>query len=93
MPRHNHEAVSPADNATGTLNTNGWFENGVGTASGVFTKGSSNSYEGRGGGGSSRVITFRHNHTHNISLEYTGTSNAHANMQPYYTVYMWHRIA
>lgn len=33
------------------------------------------------------------NHTHTITVNNTGDGNAHNNMQPYYTCYMWHRTA
>lgn len=33
------------------------------------------------------------NHTHTITIGNTGNNNAHNNMQPYYTCYMWHRTA
>ena len=33
------------------------------------------------------------NHTHTITVNNTGDGNAHNNMQPYYTCYMWRRTA
>lgn len=33
------------------------------------------------------------NHSHIVTVNNTGDDNAHNNMQPYYTCYMWRRTA
>ena len=33
------------------------------------------------------------NHAHTVTISNTGNNNAHNNMQPYYTCYMWRRTA
>lgn len=94
MPQHTHVANLTNNSVTGTLSTGGWFEAGRGTASGVFKKESSNSgYEGRGGGDQSKVITFAHSHTHNLTVDKIGSSQKHNIMQPYLSVYCWHRVS
>lgn len=45
-------------NITGSLSTNGWFEDGLGDATGAFYEGAATTYSGRGGGSATRVISF-----------------------------------
>ena len=81
LPSHNHTAST---NITGE-HTHGYI-NGA-QASG--TKGDWDSDGAR----NTVQTTSAGNHNHTVTISNTGNNNAHNNIQPYLTVYMWKRVS
>ena len=98
MPSHSHIIDPPL---TGT-STNGYHSHGT-SRDPVVTSASGNSRAVIGGGGqqlawSTGLINPDGNHSHYVDIapfnsQTKGSSQAHANIQPYMTVYMWRRTA
>lgn len=98
---HNHTgSTASAGSATGSISANigsdfGAFQ--TGSASGVFSvSGSSlpNRMQGAAGTGSRPTVDMSiPDHTHNVTVDSTGSSGTNANLQPYIVVYIWKRTA
>ena len=88
----------PAHNHTGSANTSG------STHTHDLTMQASHGKSGNGGvprfsdgdvwsANKTKTLSAAGTHTHNISINNTGGSQPHNNMQPYLVVYMWKRIS
>ena len=86
LPSHNH---------TGSTNTTGEHTHGVFTDN-INSVGNAMSIACNQGISLYNIkanTTSSGNHAHTVTISNTGNNNAHNNMQPYYTCYMWHRTA
>ena len=95
---HQHQLTVgelPSHNHTGSTNTTGehthgvWTDNinSVGNAMSIACNQGISLYSIKAN------TTSSGNHAHTVTISNTGNNNAHNNMQPYYTCYMWHRTA
>lgn len=98
LPSHNHSGSTNNVNISGGFNLDG-TEQGSSTGAwgsfslgGTFTPGKGHGSSG-GGSNAGRTINFNNSHSHNITINSTGSGQKHNNMQPYISVYMWKRIA
>ena len=85
MPAHSHTANtdSQGDHSHSLTLHAGWGDG----------NGSGNNWAGdtRDGGQRTNWVSTAGAHTHNININNAGSNNKHNNLQPYITVYIWHR--
>ena len=81
LPSHGHSAYS---NTTG--NHTHTYTRYYGGGAGVCPDGSSDQ-------GSYQETSSNGNHSHTITINNTGSSQAHNNIQPYISVYIWKRLS
>lgn len=86
LPSHNHTGST---NTTGEHTHGVWTDdiNSVGKAMSIACNQGISLYSIKAN------TTSSGNHAHTVTISNTGNNNAHNNMQPYYTCYMWHRTA
>ena len=86
LPSHNHTGST---NTTGEHTHGVWTDNinSVGNAMSIACNQGISLYNIKAN------TTSSGNHAHTVTISNTGNNNAHNNMQPYYTCYMWHRTA
>lgn len=93
LPTHNHNATTNNVNQNGNI---GWLQAGKDyNFSGVFSTSSKNQGANVGNGESTGVwnCIFNSTHSHNITINNTGSNQSHNNLQPYISVYIWKRTA
>lgn len=97
MPSHSHSGSTNNVNISGGFNLDG-TEQGSSTSAwgsfslgGIFTPGKGHGSSG-GGSNAGRTINFNNSHSHNITINSTGSGGTHNNMMPYISVYIWQRI-
>lgn len=93
MPAHNHSA------STNTTNINGQIGSVVirsgSTATGALNLVQRTYIKGLQDGSSweSWNVSLNAAHSHVVTVDNTGNSQSHNNMQPYLAVYMWKRVS
>ena len=93
LPTHNHNASTNNVNQNGNI---GWLQAGKDyNFSGVFATSSKNQGANVGNGESTGVwnCIFDSTHSHNVTINNTGSNQSHNNLQPYISVYIWKRTA
>lgn len=93
LPTHNHNASTNNVNQNGNI---GWLQAGKDyNFSGVFATSSKNQGANVGNGESTGVwnCIFDSTHSHNVTINNTGSNQSHNNLQPYIVVYIWKRTA
>ena len=84
MPAHNHSAWTDAQ---GNHNHSITPKTGRDSSSNISAANSSSHNAG------TAYTSYNGNHSHNIGIGNTGSSQAHNNMMPYLAVYMWKRVS
>lgn len=80
LPSHTHSAIT---NTTGNHNhTYNWVLGGSITVP-----------NGGGNYGSTQRTSTNGNHGHTVTIDNTGSNQAHNNIQPYLAIYIWERTA
>lgn len=85
MPSHNH---------TGSTNTTGNHSHNTPTT-GTY-EGNGKGYDPGGGNNPNYTQCFTSeagSHSHTITIQNTGSSQSHNNMQPYIVCYIWKRVS
>ena len=96
MPTHNHAGSASNVNLTGVLTpyaanqTDATF-----STSGIVSNTAINgkNVENTGNSTNAKTINFNASHGHTITVNSTGGGNAHNNIQPYVSVFIWLRTA
>ena len=91
MPVHAHSG------STNNINISGGFNIADGAhiegAWGVFSKNESHIWSKGDNENAGKGINFNSNHSHTVSIGNAGGNQAHNNIQPYVSIYIWKRTA
>ena len=92
MPSHNHTANTNVIDLQGTLDITSWTTRNPYIISSQGTVFNSNAPEGQY---NQSWIRYKINtsHSHTITINNTGSSQAHNNIQPYIAIYIWKRVS
>ena len=91
LAAHNHTGSVASANLTGSATQGtGQFD----SATGIISLSNSQVHIDSGVGGSGyRTINIKASHGHTVSINNTGSGQAHNNQQPYIVAYIWLRTA
>lgn len=91
LAQHGHTGSAASTSLTGQLNSYyGW---GVSSSGIVTAKRDGASPNGGSGNSNTNSATINASHGHTISINNAGNNQAHNNIMPYITTYIWQRIA
>lgn len=98
LAAHAHTGSADTTNLTGSVKYTAWGGGGFwsDTQNGALTVGSQNRSAHADSSGSDdglyHSIELKGSHTHRVTINNAGGNEAHLNMQPYITCYIWQRI-
>lgn len=94
MPAHKHSATVSTASLTGRFGGT-TFPAGQSCANGVFSWGGipENLWWSNDSMAGMCYYNINASHNHSVTINNSGSTNAHNNIQPYYVVYMWRRTA
>lgn len=90
MPTHSHTASSNTVSLTGTFTVK---QNERSSQGIVSSTGTANIKNSQGSNEDGSQYSINASHSHNITINNSGSNQSHNNIQPYISVYMWKRSA
>ena len=92
LPSHGHSASTNTANLTGNANSIGINYDEV-SVSGIISKNRGNDYGGTNNDHNKTGFLINASHSHTVTINSTGSNQAHNNLPPYLAIYIWERTA